>query len=116
ERLHRHFPATLPLDAMDFLLGAGWAMGSAAALGAFFAAGRWRRLGIFACIGQIAIVAFSGLLKCETARVWIFLMPLLAVAAGAELAAWPPRWRWVYFASAWLGVFAVAQNITFISP
>ena len=37
---------------------------------------------------QILTVAVSGLLRTETARVWIFLLPLLMFPIGNELARW----------------------------
>jgi len=38
-------------------------------------------------------VALTGLIQAETARVWIFLLPLLMIPAGLELSRWPPRLR-----------------------
>jgi hypothetical protein len=41
----------------------------------------------------IVAVDLTGLLRCETARVWLFLQPLVVVPAGLELARWEPHTR-----------------------
>jgi hypothetical protein len=46
-------------------------------------------------VGAVTLVAvdLSGLLPQETARVWLFLLPLVLAPAGVELARLAPRWR-----------------------
>src|SRR5688572_28248976 len=80
----RPYPATIPFDLIDFALGAGWS-GAAIAVGFFFdqaartaAGARLTRLSLL-CLAQLLIVAVTGLLQLETARVWTFMLPLLLV-------------------------------------
>lgn len=63
----------------------------------------------------LVVVDLSGLLPQETARVWLFLVPLLLAPAGVELARLPPRWRAAAF-TAQVVVFVVAlARLVFIS-
>jgi hypothetical protein len=86
----RRWPGTIPGDFSDFALGAGWIAFLLAAM-FFVPAGRAPRpflaLGAL-CIGQIAIVGLLGLIQCETARVWIFMLPLLMLPVGVEIGHW----------------------------
>ncbi len=89
----RPYPWTVPFDLLDFLMGAGWV---AAPLLLFYAMNRAARATTFEtrwavrlALLQIIAVAVSGTLPAETARVWIFLQPLLALPIGRELSTWP---------------------------
>jgi hypothetical protein len=89
----RPYPATIPFDLLDFLLGAGWI---AAPLLVFYGMNRFAkpassapRWAVRLALLQIVAVAVSGTLAAETARVWLFLQPLLALPIGRELATWP---------------------------
>jgi len=86
----RPYYSTVLTDPYDFFLGAGYI--ALPILISFV----WRRIGKFSVsdtrlaysyIGliSIAILDFSGLLRCETARVWLFLQPLLIIPVGIEL-------------------------------
>ena len=119
ELLRRHaetrpYPQTIPFDLSDFAFGAAWS-GAVLALGYFAdraARGdtRLARLSML-CVAQLVFVAVTGLLQMETARVWIFMLPLLMVPVGLELRAWTPRWRMLAYAATWFATAAVAQNV-----
>ena len=44
-------------------------------------------------LAQLVLVAATGLLPGETARVWSFMFPLLMMPVGLELARWPMKAR-----------------------
>jgi hypothetical protein len=106
-------------DLFDFALGTGW-------LGVFLMAGayaivrkkvgaeRWRWWMGMAVV-QLGVVAGTGLLQAEDARVWMFLLPLVLAPAGLELKRWPGAWRWIALFAAWLLMAGVVQNMTFMS-
>lgn len=125
--LDRPYPLTIFWDLADFGLGTGWL---AYLLTAYFllrrrtrgeevaAGGRGRRVSERWAVGlvlaQIGIVAVSGLLKTETSRTWIFLMPLLAIPVGLELARWGPVARNVAYGCFWFLLAAICQNLVFL--
>jgi hypothetical protein len=81
----------------DFLLGAGWI---AVPLVVGYAMNRAARpadmrasILPWLAVAQIVAVALSGTLRAETARVWLFLLPLLAIPVALELDTWSPRAR-----------------------
>ena len=113
--LHREYPNTLPIDFMEFFVAVGWGSTAAAAF-SLLTALRQRlrrpdRLNVaLVSTVQILAVGGTGLLKCETSRVWIFLMPLVAVQVAWEMAAWRSRWRAAFYITAWLSSMAILQN------
>jgi hypothetical protein len=54
------------------------------------------------------------LLQLETARVWNFMMPLVMLPAGLELARWNRPWRAAVYATMVFVLAAVCQNVKFI--
>ena len=115
--LARPYPKTIFWDLFDFALGTGWI----AALLALFALQRVTRrpfgrdLAIVSlALAQIAAVAVVGLLQTETARVWIFMMPLLMIPVGVELQAWDGRSRAAVYACFALVLAAIHQNMMFL--
>jgi hypothetical protein len=124
ELLRRHaetrpYPLTIPFDLTDFALGAGWS-GAVIALGFFLdraaradAGMRLTRSSIL-CVAQLVIVAATGLLQLETARVWTFMLPLLLVPLGLEMRTWDMRARFCAYAATWFATAAIAQNVKFI--
>ena len=117
--LHRPYPRTIPFDLLDFALGGGWI---AIMLAAFWAVTRTRaepaatRTTALASLGTPLLVALTGLLQAETARVWIFLLPLLLLPASLELSRWPPRWRVAAHATLLLVTISLYANMRFIDP
>jgi hypothetical protein len=115
----RPYPATVLFDLTDFALSTGW---TGSLLAALFLFGRHRsqtdralrRLAIL-CVGQLLLVAGTALLPGETARVWLFLVPLLLLPVGLELERWSPRARLLVYATTWLVTTAILQNMRFIA-
>lgn len=112
----RPYPQTIPFDLTDLALGSGWT--SFVLVGWFFANrrardGRQLRLAVL-CLGQLVIVAATGLLQLETARVWNFMLPLLMLPVGLELRTWPTPARLAVYATLCLVLAAIAQNVKLI--
>lgn len=63
---------------------------------------------------QILVVAVTGLLPGETARVWIFLLPLLLLPVGLELSEWKAGPRLAVYGCLVLLTTLVSQNMWFI--
>lgn len=117
--LKRPFPAAIPFDLFDFLLGTGWVCTLTLAffLRDQFRAPDWRSPGLQATLlflAQLLIVACTGLLSVETARVWTFLIPLFLVPTSLEIARWQPRDRLVIYLSLLLVVIGLNQNMRFV--
>jgi hypothetical protein len=113
----RPYPQTIPFDLLDFAFGAGWS-GFVLAIGFFLdrearADARLMRLSVL-CVGQLVLVAVTGMLQMETARVWTFMLPLLMVPVGLELRKWSPRARVCVHAGTWFAMAAIAQNVKLI--
>jgi len=108
--LHRPYPLTIPFDLLDFALGVGWAPVAAAI---FFLRRSTRADVAVAGLVTPLIVAASGLLQAETARVWIFLMPFVAFAAALEMIHWGRAGRLLVFGSMIVVTIAVYANMRF---
>ena len=67
-------------------------------------------------LATILTVDLSGLLRGETARVWLFLQPLLVVPVALELSrvAWP--WRLSLLAAHWWVLVCVKAKMSFVEP
>jgi hypothetical protein len=111
--LHRDWPTTIPFDLTDFSLGMGWVC---VLLAAYYLARRWNRgdLIVLLCLFQPIAVAVIGLLATETARVWIFMFPLVMVPAGLELRSWRTAERMVAMGCLWLIAVVLSQNMVFV--
>jgi hypothetical protein len=111
----RRWPGTIPGDFSDFALGCGWIAYLLAGM-FFLAKTRASRpplaLGIL-CLAQLAMVGLLGLIRCETARVWIFMLPLLMLPAGLELSRWPFAWRMAIYAALLVLVIGTWHSMTF---
>jgi hypothetical protein len=118
---HRSYSAFVMMDPYDFLLGAGII---ALPLLVFYLRRMWRKRVeqrdefVLTVIGiaTILTVDISGLLRAESARVWLFLQPLLIVPAGLELAGvdWRHR-RWI-LGIQWLIVVCLQAKMSFVAP
>ena len=119
--VHRPWSSTVLLDPYDFLLGAGIlaapviamhvvriAKSSAVAHEPF-------ALSIMA-LATILVVDVSGLLRGETARLWLFLQPFLIVPASRELLRFDARGRALVFAVQWLIVAVMVCRMSFVEP
>ena len=138
-RLDRPYPQSIFFDLTDFALGSGWI---SVILTFFFlwrktagqtrtmtprpvrkAASRDQMSGSrydpslamsLLFLSQILTVAVSGLLRTETARVWIFLLPLLMFPIGNELAGWRFFPRLVVYFCLWFLMSSVLQTMRLI--
>jgi hypothetical protein len=119
--VHRSYRAFVLMDPYDFLLGAGII---ALPILCLYLRRAWkcrserREELALTLIGfaTILTVDLSGLLRAESARVWLFLQPLLAVPIGLELAGvgWR-RTRWI-LAVQWLILVCLEARMSFVAP
>jgi hypothetical protein len=111
--LHRNWPETIPFDLTDFALGMGWVC---VLLAAYYLARRWNRgdMIVLLCLLQPIAVAVIGLLATETARVWIFMFPVVLVPAGLELRSWRTSERMAVMGCLWLITVVLSQNMVFV--
>lgn len=138
-RLDRPYPQSIFFDLTDFALGSGWI---SVILTFFFLwrktvgtnadddaetgseSGESRPMSgsrhdpslamSLLFLFQILTVAVSGLLRTETARVWIFLLPLLMFPIGNELAGWRFFPRLAVYFCLWFLMSSVLQNMSLI--
>ena len=121
----RPYPQTIAWDLLDFALGCGWI---GVVLLAFYlagtirngrgaASGAWQepnfRL-VVLVLAQLVVVAVTGLLQAETARVWNFLLPLLCLPIGLELRTWRRGPRVIAYAAMLVILAVVFQNMKFV--
>jgi hypothetical protein len=107
------------LDPYDFLIGAGMcALPLVVLYGARafreFSVGRRDIVLSLLGLSTIVIVDVTGLLRAETARVWLFLQPLLLVPAGLALATLSRKERGAVVWVQWLTVVALKCRMWFI--
>ena len=115
----RPYPQSVVFDLTDFALGTGWI---SFLLMAFYLVRRFTAEAIrtpewqFSLIAliQFVTVAVTGLLAAETARVWLFMAPLLMIPVGAELSRWSLSARLTAFACLASLTAVIIQNMTFI--
>ena len=119
--LNRPWGYTVFWDAYDFFLASGWI--TFGLLLAF--AWRWRSQGhpgqtpwapAFAAsaLATLAIVDLSGLLRAETARVWLFLQPLIFPLLGYELSRWTTGWRLAAYGVLVFSLAVIRSRLSFI--
>ena len=108
-RLHRPYPQSIPFDVLDYCLGLGWVIPVLAVL-------KRSPYNILAVAGLLTpiVLALTGQLQAENARVWIFLMPLTILPAALELSEWPLRARLASCASLVIVTIALASTMDFI--
>jgi hypothetical protein len=68
-----------------------------------------------ACVSQFLFIAIFGILQTESARIWIFMYPMLALPIGLELATWPPKHRLAVYAAFLLVMTAMCQSMEFVT-
>jgi hypothetical protein len=107
--LHRPWPKTIPFDLLDFFLGAAWVP----LVPAICWIARRRDVTSWLVVTPF-VVAVTGLIQAETARVWIFLLPLLFLPAARELRTWSARQRLAVHATMVMVVIALYMNMVFI--
>ena len=121
--MRRPFPIHMLFDVYDFALGTAWisfvlvAMYLIRVRRTFF---RWplhdpgQRLAFLALL-QIIAYAGGAFLPGESSRLWLILMPLLAVPVGLELAQWSYGARVTVYACELLLMTVICQNIILIN-
>lgn len=112
-QLHRPWPRTIPYDLLDFALGSAWVP---VLLAALWLTRRERDAVAYAALATPLIVAVTGLLQSETARVWIFLLPLLMLPASLELSRWPRPARLAAHATMVVVTIVLYANLRFLDP
>jgi len=113
------YPYTILFDLLDFALGAGWI----GVLLVLMFMGRkvhekkrdHELLVSCFCVLQLFIVAVGAFLASETARLWIFMLPLLLVPVGLELTTFNLSSRIGSFLLVWVLTVVICQNMLFIS-
>ena len=116
--LHRPYPRTIPFDLLDFFLGSGWVPVVLAIFWLLKRREEEAQVKAVAISGllTIVIVAGTGLIQAETARVWIFLLPLLLLPAALEMRRWPARHRLAVAMTLIAVTVALESNMVFIEP
>jgi hypothetical protein len=115
---YRPYPWTVLFDLSDFVFSAGWvtllpAIVALIMLREMPSPVRWL---VILAVAQPVVVAVSGQLQSETARVWNFMLPLLILPAALEVARWQPWARKLFYFSLLLILLVVGQNMIFLSP
>ena len=111
----RPYPRTILFDHTDFALGAGWLPWIFAGIVLCSSQiDRIQRRWAMLCVAQIILLALLGLMQAETARIWLFLLPLLIAAAVPELSRWSRNMQWIVLAAAFFLMCLVGQNLTFM--
>jgi hypothetical protein len=67
-------------------------------------------------LATILTVDLSGLLRGETARVWLFLQPLLVVPVALELARLRKPWLFAILGMQWWILVLIKAKMSFIEP
>jgi hypothetical protein len=111
--LQRPYGLSLVYDPFDFFLGGGILVIPLLAI--HFARESARETVItFVCLLSILVIDLTGLIRCEAARVWLFLQPLAIVPAGLTLARFAPRPRGLILGLSALILVAVVCKLTFL--
>lgn len=117
--LDRPWVGCVVFDLYDFLLGSGMI---AAPLILVFLLGRGidERSHAVALtwigLATILVVDLSGLLRAETARVWLFLQPFVIVPAAIALSRFGTHERQAIVLMQWFIAAVLASRLSFISP
>ncbi|MBN8728203.1 MAG: hypothetical protein J0H15_10965 [Xanthomonadales bacterium] len=121
ELVHRPWLACVLLDPWDFLVGTGIAVAILPV--AYFRQVRSdpaARQGALALAGiglaSVLLIDLSGLLRTETARVWLFLQPFMLVPAGLALARFTPRQQALLIGVHWWVLVIMVARLSFIDP
>ena len=69
---------------------------------------------VLLCLGQVLLVAVAGLIPTETARVWLFMLPLLMLPVGLELSRWGTGGRMLVYGCLWGLMVLTCQNLVFL--
>jgi hypothetical protein len=106
----RCLPQTIPFDLLEFLKGMGW-IALLLVFPAWEKHQKFRSI-IALCVMQPVLVALVGILQIETARIWLFMIPLIMIPAGLALSQWPAQRRLSCFFLLGLISAAVFRNLS----
>jgi hypothetical protein len=116
----RRLPGTIPWDLWGFAMGSGW-IGFVLA-GCYFVRlkfsnswATWQARIATLCVAQFVLEATTGLIQGETERLWIFMMPMLMLPIGLELASWSLGERMTAYGALLVLTILICQNITFLA-
>ncbi len=110
--LNRPYAAASLVDPYDFFLGAGM-MALPLLVLSLRHCGRDRALTLIA-VATILSVDLTGFLRGETARLWLFCQPLVAVPVAMELSSYRWRWRMAIFAVQWWVLVCLKARMFFV--
>ncbi|HET6337301.1 MAG TPA: hypothetical protein VFG30_28955 [Polyangiales bacterium] len=111
--LQRPYGLSTLYDPFDFFLGGGILV--LPLLVIHFAREDSRETVItFACLLSILIIDLTGLIRCEAARVWLFLQPLAIVPAGLTLSRFRPPARGLVLGLSALILVAIVCKLIFL--
>jgi len=120
-RLMRPWSSGLVFAPYDFFLGSG--MIAAPLIVLFlrraFAEFDWKRSDLvlsLIALATILVVDVSGVLRAETARIWLFLQPFALVPASSEMLRFGVRGRIAIFAMQWFVAATLLCKISFLDP
>jgi len=116
---HHSLPGTIPTDLYDFALASGWM--SFALVGFYFKSAFRQGLSPQSRVAtlsvlQFVLIALTGALQVETARIWMFMLPMLMLPVGLELANWRPGARLAVYAALLILTAEMCQSMEFITP
>jgi hypothetical protein len=117
--LGRPYPQHIFFDLLDFALGSAWisfvlvAMYVGRVGRKIFDAEPQHRLVLLALV-QILAISLPGLLPGESARLWLYLMPLLMAPVGLELARWSFAGRFTVYVCVLAITMIIGQNMIFL--
>jgi len=119
QHMGRHYGIAIFTDVYDFFLAAGiiaapilWFHLRRQLKGREAGAAALTWIGV----ATVLTVDLSGLLRGETARVWLFLQPLLVVPVAIELARLRWNWRLAMFTMQWWLLVAIKAKMSFVEP
>ncbi len=114
---NRPWTSTVVWDVYDFFLASGWVTFGAFALfwlRGFRGASVELKSFAVAAAATLLIVNLSGLLRAETARVWLFLQPFAITLVGVELARWSEGRRYLFYAALLFALAVLRARMAFI--
>jgi hypothetical protein len=111
--MQRPYWTSLIYDPYDFFLGGGIIVIPLLVIHLAREARREVALTVAGLL-SLLIVDLSGLIRCEAARVWLFLQPFAIVPAGLTLATFKPTGRALVLATASLTVLAIVSKLIFL--
>ncbi|HVT89749.1 MAG TPA: hypothetical protein VHD56_12915 [Tepidisphaeraceae bacterium] len=119
----RPYPQIVPFMLTEFALTTGWISvllviyyflgrdGTSATV----SGGPSRRTLAWLVVLQFLAAAISGVYPLETARIWDFMLPFLAIPVGMELARWSKTNRVIAYASLLIVTMVICQNLLFVA-